>query len=166
MSKLELVLNSEYHTTKYIISNTDITLEVLEEVIPMPELAKKVVFNLVERKIHRYYDDAMDVSSFLGEGKWTTGLKNLALIEKKSGDSFFGFQTSVCEYKYGNRTMILHQANFPLIRDYLHSDYFYLLGDFYLLDDEEPFVFRKYISSKENNDYILHELVSIRELDE
>jgi hypothetical protein len=164
MSKLELVFNTVSGINKYTISNVDITLEVVEEKELMPELARKVVFNLEEKKIHRFYQDAIEVSSFRGEGKWSAGPGNLELIEKKSGDSFFGFETSICEYKCGSFKMIHHQSRFPLIRDYLQSEYLYLLGDFYLLNDEEPFVFRKYISSKDN-DSILHELVSIKELD-
>ena len=50
MSKLILVMQSLSSLTKYTISNTEIKLEVIEELIPIPELAEKIVFDLVQKK--------------------------------------------------------------------------------------------------------------------
>ena len=91
MSKLILVMQSLSSLTKYTISNTEIKLEVIEELIPIPELAEKIVFDLVQKKIHRFYGEVTEVTSFLGEGEWTTSLNDLELIEKRSGDQFCGF---------------------------------------------------------------------------
>ena len=160
---LELIIKDISSVYKYTIGNSKVILEVIEETISLPEIADKIIFDLISNEKHWFSEGQVAVDKLPSKGKWSAGGNSRSkLAFKKQGELILGFETTVYGYGQGESLRISTRSNFNLISHYLDPEFYHLLGEFYISDSEEPFVFMKSDSYENGTNVILHELIEIR----